>query len=345
MKGGWHGPVIDTLRNLYDNISFRLKRNCCVSSKIFSNLGINQGGVASGLLFRKYIADLDSYLSLEYGVCIGDEIVAHLLWADDLILFSDTFHGLQKQLHRLKQFCYNNHMIVNEMNTKVMVFGNPKRSKIFFNQKCIEEVKNCKYLGNIISSTRLPNQDPLKSTYKFLSDQAMKAVFNMRRKIKSIGELPPNIMLNLFDALIKPILIYGSEFWGTACQISVLWFTNRLHHMSNDALVKKVYCVIMELNDQGFTTWATNALELVNDLGLDLNDVQKKFAINFKHAVQSNYIAFWFANLHDIQSNPILRTYRTMKYEYSMEPYLYHVKKSQYRYSIANYDAVHTYWK
>ena len=113
--------------------------------------------------------------------------MAHLLWADDLILFSDTFHGLQKQLHGLKQFCYNNHMIVNEMKTKVMVFGNTKRSKIFFNQKCIEEVKNYKYLGNIISSTRLPNQDPLKSTYKFLSDQAMKAVFNMRRKVKSIG--------------------------------------------------------------------------------------------------------------------------------------------------------------
>ena len=50
MKGGWHGPVIDTLRNLSDNISFRVKSNCCVSSKILSNLGVNQGGVASGLL-------------------------------------------------------------------------------------------------------------------------------------------------------------------------------------------------------------------------------------------------------------------------------------------------------
>ena len=42
----------------------------------------------------------------------------------------------------------------------------------------------------------------------------MKAVFNMRCKVKSIGELPPNIKLKLFDALIKPILIYGSDVWG-----------------------------------------------------------------------------------------------------------------------------------
>ena len=33
----------------------------------------------------------------------------------------------------------------------------------------IDEVTHYKYLGNIISSTRLPNQDPLKNTHKFLS--------------------------------------------------------------------------------------------------------------------------------------------------------------------------------
>ena len=110
-------------------------------------------------------------------------------------------------------------MIVNEMKTIIMFFGNPKRSKVFFNEKCIEEVNKYKYLGNIISSTRLPNQDPLKNTHKFLSDQAMKAIFHMKRKVKYIGELPPDIMLNLFDAPIKPILVYGSDVWGIKCKL------------------------------------------------------------------------------------------------------------------------------
>ena len=69
MEGGWYGTIIDTQWNLYNNISFRVKSNCHVSSKIFSRLGVNQGGVTSGLLFRKYIGDLDSYLSIEHGVC------------------------------------------------------------------------------------------------------------------------------------------------------------------------------------------------------------------------------------------------------------------------------------
>ena len=162
MKGGWYGPVIDTMRSLYSKTTFRVKNNGRVSSMIFNNLGVNQGGVASGILIRKYMADLESYLSTAHGICINGEIIAHLLLADDLILFSDTFHRLQMQLNGLKQFCSDNHMIVNEIKTKVMIFGNPKKSKLLFNSVEIDEVIDYKYLGNIISSIRLPKQDPLK---------------------------------------------------------------------------------------------------------------------------------------------------------------------------------------
>ena len=114
------------------------------------------------------------------------------------------------------------------------------------------------------------------------------------------------------------------------CQTVIFWSRKfpleaAIDFMSNEKLVKKLYCDLVEINDQGSTTRATNALKLVYNLGLDLNDAQKTFEINCKHAVQSNYIATRFANLHDIQSNPILRTYSTIKYEYSKEPYLHHV--------------------
>ena len=87
-------------------------------------------------------------------------------------------------------------MIVNEVKTKNMVFGNHKWSNIYVNSMDINEVTDYKYQGNIISSTRLPNQDPLQKTYKFLSDQARKAIFSMSHKTKSIGELPVDVMFN-----------------------------------------------------------------------------------------------------------------------------------------------------
>ena len=36
------------------------------------------------------MSDLSTYLSKEYGIVISNEIIAHILWADDLILFSDS---------------------------------------------------------------------------------------------------------------------------------------------------------------------------------------------------------------------------------------------------------------
>ena len=80
----------------------------------------------------------------EYGVVISDEIIAHLLWSDDLILFSDTQHGIQKQLEGLHSFCVNNHMIVNETKTKIMCFGKPVRYKVYINGKIIEQVETYK---------------------------------------------------------------------------------------------------------------------------------------------------------------------------------------------------------
>ena len=115
--------VIDTLLNLYSKTHFRVKRHGKLSMPISSLLGVNQGGIASGLLFRKYLDDLDHYLKKDVGVCINETLIAHLLWADDLILFSNTEQGIQKQLDGIKNFCNNNKIIVNETKTKVMTLG------------------------------------------------------------------------------------------------------------------------------------------------------------------------------------------------------------------------------
>ena len=66
-------------------------------------MGVNQGGVASCLPFRKYMSDLNVFLNTEFGVRIGEMIIAHILWADDLM--SDTPEGLQRKVNGLLKFC------------------------------------------------------------------------------------------------------------------------------------------------------------------------------------------------------------------------------------------------
>ena len=101
-----------------------------------------------------------------------------------------------------------------------MVFGKPIDTSSF-NLKFIEEVKKYRYQGNIISSIKQPQQDHFTRNYAFLCDQARKAVYSMTCKIKTNWHLPPEIMFNLFDALIT-ILTYGTDVWGFR---STLWGT------------------------------------------------------------------------------------------------------------------------
>ena len=46
-----------------------------------------------------------------------------------------------------------------------------------------------------------------------LVQQARKAMFYVLRKARKLS-LPIDILLQLFDAMVAPILLYGAEVWG-----------------------------------------------------------------------------------------------------------------------------------
>ena len=48
---------------------------------------------------------------------------------------------------------------------------------------------------------------------KHIADQANKAMFALLKKIRTFG-LPLDLQLELFDKMIKPILMYAAEIWG-----------------------------------------------------------------------------------------------------------------------------------
>ena len=101
--------------------------------------------------------------------------------------------------------------------------------------------------------------------------------------------------------------------------------------MPDNELAKKVFLELAQLNHQGFTTWATAVLNLASDLDLDITDIDNKFTNDCKKATRNRFISSWFINLHNIQANPILRTYMRFKSDFVIEPYLYLGKKLQSR--------------
>ena len=213
-KTGLKGRVIDTLQNLYTKTKFRLNVGGKLSGCIQETVGVNQGGNASPTLFKKYLADLENYLDAHTGISIGDELLMHGLWADDLYLVSDCSKNSQKQLDSVKAFCSPNQMIVNGIKTKCMIFGKINDVDLFYNDKLIENVNEYKYLGNIFNRIYRNESDLFRENTSYLISQARKAIFSIGQKLSSFADVPPKIKLHIFKTLIQPILLYGSDVWG-----------------------------------------------------------------------------------------------------------------------------------
>ena len=79
-KSGFTGRVIDTLQNLYTKTRSRVKCNGEISDIVRENLGVNQGGNASPILFRRYLSDTKEYLDEYTGICISNEISGLMIY-------------------------------------------------------------------------------------------------------------------------------------------------------------------------------------------------------------------------------------------------------------------------
>ena len=146
---------------------------------------------------------------------LGDLQVSCLLYADDLVLLSETKEGLQNSLNALEKFTKDWFMEVNPKKTKCLEFARGgKRQEIHKHKFKLGEVTidNCEeycYLGVVFVRT-----GSLKTASKALHDKAQGAMFSLLRDINKHHACKFNVLLDLFDKMIVPISIYNSEVWG-----------------------------------------------------------------------------------------------------------------------------------
>ena len=126
-----------------------------------------------------------------------------LIMADDLILLSLNPETAQNQINVLGKFCTDWGIEVNEIKTKVVIFGKDKNSdysNINFSLQgnSLEIVESYCYLGIILHET-----GELRTAQVNLKMKAMRAFFGLKRTIIR-SKLSFKSLLILFDSLIKP---------------------------------------------------------------------------------------------------------------------------------------------
>ena len=214
---------------------YRVKVGGFLSTPISSNVGVKQGCVLSPLLFNIFLSDLPDIFTLECDpVEIGNEKISCLMFADDLVLISDSATGLQKCLTNLQHYCDKWCLKINIDKTKVLIFnkGGHKISRFQFEiyNIRIEIVQKYCYLGIVFSSS-----GTFKNACNLLYDKALKA-FYMFKQIQPHNNV--KVALNLFDTLILPIVSYGSVVWGPLYAHKVT--TTNFMSTCNDSPIEKL---------------------------------------------------------------------------------------------------------
>ena len=204
---------INIITSMYSNVTACLRIKQGLTEKFPVDIGTRQGCNLSPTLFNIFINDLPSSLNDPKceAVCLNNEPLNCLMYADDLVLLSRSEKGMQHCLNNLTDYCNKWRLTISIPKTKMLITNKPKHVAYNFkiDNQTIETVTKFCYLGIIITNT-----GNFKPAIENLALKASKAYYTIRREFNYNNNTPPKVILKLFDSMIQPIAIYNSEIWA-----------------------------------------------------------------------------------------------------------------------------------
>ena len=210
-----NGKFYNSIKNMYSQDLACICLDDEISDAFSINQGVKQGCILSPLLFNIFISDLPNALDVgeNHPVRIDEtKTLNSLIWADDLLLLSETEKGLNNMLKNLEKYTTANLIKVNLDKTKCMIFnktGRLLRRNFWFETKRVEVVREYRYLVFLIT----PSLN-LHTALSDLKDRGLRAFGALKSKLGVLFRKHILTTIHLFDSLVKPILLYASDFWG-----------------------------------------------------------------------------------------------------------------------------------
>jgi sorting nexin-29 len=215
---GMHGSMFATLKSMYTHVSCSVRMNGKLGPSFASRAGVKQGCPLSPVLFGLLIDAVEAYFAKHLpgvGVHIAHALVQVLLYADDLALCASSADDLAAMLRVLENFCKEVSMEVNVAKTEVVIFRRDKTIVSTMHPgwhifgKVLKVSDSFKYLGIHLHSTM-----GLKFAAKAMHAAGLKAMFALLQRCAALHITNPSVKLKLFQALVRPVLLYGSQLWG-----------------------------------------------------------------------------------------------------------------------------------
>ena len=194
--------------NLLSDLKFKVRSNDCLSESFQSFNGVPQGDPLSPILFSLLIQDLPERLS-HIGVPCGGDVIKCILYADDLVILTNSPSELQKALDSLFSYCQLNNLEVNSNKTKCLLFsrGAARHVNFTFNGQELENCSEFKYLG-VVLTPRLSSSKHVDQLLSKCNSTIAQLFFRL-----PIQNLPLPVALSIFRTYVLPIIEYGLPCW------------------------------------------------------------------------------------------------------------------------------------
>lgn len=128
----------------------------------------------------------------------------NLDFADDIVLLENSIAIANEQLNILKTEARKVGLEINEEKTEVMIFNLNTTEQVYLDGKPLKLVKNFKYLGSQMESSKVD--------FEHRRGLALGA-FACMNKIWTSKSIPLSLNVNIFQASVLSILLYGCESW------------------------------------------------------------------------------------------------------------------------------------
>ena len=215
---GIGGNMLVALKAYYADVRECVKTDQGLTEPFQSEIGVKQGCPLSPTLFGFYIDAVEDFIckNIPDGgkVKLDHDLgkIPLLLYADDIVFMARSEQELQQMMDIFSEFCFRYELTVNLKKTKIVVFSSKIKgitANINYRGSLLPQNTSYKYLGVTFQS-----RFGAKYAGDALLISAKRALFVLQNKLKSENITSPKIALQLYDALVTPIITYGSEIWG-----------------------------------------------------------------------------------------------------------------------------------